>query len=144
MNALEIRINTPIAAGAIRYTVWLLTVACNRFSTSISNKKVYLKVFFVCLFVLSPSSILFADIQGFTALASRCSAQELVKVLNDLFARFDRLANVRNGSFFLIWTGLTKDVANFVEPEIQRRISRFDSCFDESSNYWQNRRSSTS
>ncbi|XP_064480130.1 adenylate cyclase type 8-like isoform X2 [Ornithodoros turicata] len=38
-------------------------------------------------------SILFADIKGFTALASQCSAQELVKVLNDLFARFDRLAN---------------------------------------------------
>ncbi|XP_054707275.1 adenylate cyclase type 8-like [Uloborus diversus] len=37
-------------------------------------------------------SILFADIQGFTALASTCSAQELVQVLNDLFARFDRLA----------------------------------------------------
>ncbi|XP_066603528.1 adenylyl cyclase 78C-like isoform X2 [Prorops nasuta] len=37
-------------------------------------------------------SILFADIKGFTALASHCSAQELVKVLNDLFARFDRLS----------------------------------------------------
>ncbi|GAB6028424.1 hypothetical protein CHUAL_002584 [Chamberlinius hualienensis] len=37
-------------------------------------------------------SILFADIKGFTELASHCSAQELVKVLNDLFARFDRLA----------------------------------------------------
>lgn len=39
-------------------------------------------------------SILFADIKGFTALASQCSAQELVKVLNDLFARFDKLAAV--------------------------------------------------
>ncbi|UYV81756.1 ADCY8 [Cordylochernes scorpioides] len=38
-------------------------------------------------------SILFADIQGFTALASRCSPQELVRMLNNLFARFDRLAN---------------------------------------------------
>ncbi|XP_063922796.1 adenylate cyclase type 8-like isoform X4 [Zophobas morio] len=37
-------------------------------------------------------SILFADIKGFTALASQCSAQELVKILNDLFARFDKLA----------------------------------------------------
>ncbi|XP_075585663.1 adenylyl cyclase 78C isoform X1 [Dermatophagoides farinae] len=37
-------------------------------------------------------SILFADIQGFTALASKCSAQELVGVLNDLYARFDRKA----------------------------------------------------
>jgi hypothetical protein len=29
------------------------------------------------------------------ALASQCSAQELVRVLNDLFARFDKLAAVR-------------------------------------------------
>ncbi|XP_044750302.1 adenylyl cyclase 78C [Coccinella septempunctata] len=38
-------------------------------------------------------SILFADIKGFTALASRCTAYELVRILNDLFARFDRLAD---------------------------------------------------
>ena len=38
-------------------------------------------------------SILFADICGFTALSSQCTAQELVKMLNELFARFDRLAS---------------------------------------------------
>ncbi|XP_034018002.1 adenylate cyclase type 3-like isoform X1 [Thalassophryne amazonica] len=37
-------------------------------------------------------SILFADIVGFTQLSSTCSAQELVKLLNQLFARFDKLA----------------------------------------------------
>ncbi|XP_039765550.1 adenylyl cyclase 78C-like isoform X2 [Pararge aegeria] len=37
-------------------------------------------------------SILFADIKGFTELSSKCSAQDLVKLLNELFARFDRLA----------------------------------------------------
>lgn len=41
-------------------------------------------------------SILFADIKGFTALASQCSAQELVRILNDLFARFDKLAAENN------------------------------------------------
>uniref|UniRef100_A0A8C0H953 Adenylate cyclase type 3 n=1 Tax=Chelonoidis abingdonii TaxID=106734 RepID=A0A8C0H953_CHEAB len=37
-------------------------------------------------------SILFADIVGFTQLSSYCSAHELVKLLNELFARFDKLA----------------------------------------------------
>ncbi|KAL3280965.1 hypothetical protein HHI36_004190 [Cryptolaemus montrouzieri] len=38
-------------------------------------------------------SILFADIKGFTALASMCTPCELVRILNDLFARFDKLAD---------------------------------------------------
>ncbi|XP_062505112.1 adenylate cyclase type 5-like [Corticium candelabrum] len=37
-------------------------------------------------------SILFADIVGFTRLASGCTAKELVRILNELFARFDQLA----------------------------------------------------
>lgn len=46
-----------------------------------------LLLFFVC-------SILYADIVGFTAISSTYSAQDLVKMLNELFARFDRLAEV--------------------------------------------------
>ncbi|XP_076329995.1 adenylate cyclase type 3-like [Tachypleus tridentatus] len=37
-------------------------------------------------------SILFADIVGFTAISSTCPAAELVRTLNELFARFDNLA----------------------------------------------------
>jgi adenylate cyclase 1 len=44
--------------------------------------------------MLCVCSILFADIVGFTVLASQCTAQELVRLLNELFGRFDQLANV--------------------------------------------------
>ncbi|XP_076269275.1 adenylate cyclase type 6 isoform X2 [Rhynchophorus ferrugineus] len=37
-------------------------------------------------------SILFADICGFTTLSDQCTAEELVRLLNELFARFDKLA----------------------------------------------------
>ncbi|XP_050439426.1 adenylate cyclase type 3 [Adelges cooleyi] len=37
-------------------------------------------------------SILYADIVGFTAISSTYSASDLVKILNELFARFDRLS----------------------------------------------------
>ncbi len=39
-------------------------------------------------------SIIFADIVGFTEISSLWSAPELVKFLNELFAKFDYHANV--------------------------------------------------
>ena len=39
-------------------------------------------------------SILFADIKGFTALSSTCTAQELVHTLDELFSQFDNAAEV--------------------------------------------------
>lgn len=56
--------------------------------------------------VRSSRSILFADIVGFTQLSSACSAQELVKLLNELFARFDKLAAVSPWSRLALWRGL--------------------------------------
>lgn len=46
-------------------------------------------------------SILFADIVGFTGLASQCTAQELVKLLNELFGKFDELATVSAATPFV-------------------------------------------
>lgn len=42
------------------------------------------------------SSILYADIVGFTRLASDCSPGELVYMLNELFGKFDQIAKVSN------------------------------------------------
>lgn len=48
-----------------------------------------------CVFVgLSGRSILYADIVGFTRLASDCSPGELVHMLNELFGKFDQIAKV--------------------------------------------------
>lgn len=43
------------------------------------------------------TSILYADIVGFTRLASDCSPKELVVVLNELFGKFDQIAKVSLG-----------------------------------------------
>ncbi|XP_076018718.1 adenylate cyclase type 2 [Genypterus blacodes] len=53
---------------------------------------------FHCLYVRQHKdvSILYADIVGFTKLASSCTPQELVAVLNKLFGRFDSIA-MKNG-----------------------------------------------
>lgn len=40
-------------------------------------------------------SILYADIVGFTRLATDCSPGELVHMLNELFGKFDQIAKVR-------------------------------------------------
>lgn len=44
--------------------------------------------------VLVLCSILYADIVGFTRLASDCSPGELVHMLNELFGKFDQIAKV--------------------------------------------------
>lgn len=43
---------------------------------------------------ISDFSILYADIVGFTRLASDCSPGELVHMLNELFGKFDQIAKV--------------------------------------------------
>lgn len=43
---------------------------------------------------ISNFSILYADIVGFTRLASDCSPGELVHMLNELFGKFDQIAKV--------------------------------------------------
>lgn len=60
-----------------------------------------------CIISNYTNSILYADIVGFTAISSTYSAQDLVKMLNELFARFDRLADVSLKNFFYFSTCYT-------------------------------------
>lgn len=56
---------------------------------------------FVCVTVIGFLffSILYADIVGFTRLASDCSPKELVIMLNELFGKFDQIAKVNCWEF---------------------------------------------
>lgn len=68
-----------------------------------SARHIYVSILFVyvgldttvCFCFGGLRSILYADIVGFTKLASSCSPEELVAVLNKLFGRFDDIAKVR-------------------------------------------------
>lgn len=53
-------------------------------------------------------SILYADIVGFTAISSTYSASELVKILNELFARFDQLSE----RYLFLEISLKNDIIN--------------------------------
>ena len=55
------------------------------------NARVYSCIPYLFIYLFS---ILFADIKGFTALSSNCTAQELVHTLDELFSQFDRVAEV--------------------------------------------------
>lgn len=77
-------------------------------------------------------SILFADICGFTNLASSCSAEDLVRTLNELFARFDKLAHENHcmrikilGDCYYCVCGLTEPRKGELRPlSSQYSISR--------------------
>jgi class 3 adenylate cyclase len=58
-------------------------------------------------------TVLFADLVAFTSLVNRTGAEDLVALLNDLFSRFDRIAETRNlekiktvGDCYLVVGGL--------------------------------------
>jgi class 3 adenylate cyclase len=67
-------------------------------------------------------SVLFADLAGFTDLSRKMSADELVNLLNDLFSRFDKLAQLHGaekiktiGDAYMVATGLSGSVADHAE-----------------------------
>ena len=67
-------------------------------------------------------SVLLADLAGFTNLSRTLSAGELVNFLNDLFSRFDDLANKHGaekiktiGDEYMVATGLSGYVADHAE-----------------------------
>jgi len=53
----------------------------------------------VCARVCVCGSVLMADVMGLTALSQDCTAAEMVRMLNELFGRFDQLATVYTIAF---------------------------------------------
>lgn len=67
-------------------------------------------------------SVLFADLAGFTDISRKLTADELVNLLNDLFSRFDKLANKHGaekiktiGDAYMVATGLSGSMADHAE-----------------------------
>ncbi|XP_049498218.1 adenylate cyclase type 1 [Panthera uncia] len=81
----------------------------------------------------SPCSILFADIVGFTGLASQCTAQELVKLLNELFGKFDELATENHcrrikilGDCYYCVSGLTQPKTDHAHCCVEMGLDMID------------------
>lgn len=68
---------------------------------------------------LSVDSILYADIVNFTPLSEQLSASDLVKTLNELFGRFDQIAQVREHKS----RQLTRFISNQVFDLIESKFS---------------------
>ncbi|XP_059175219.1 adenylate cyclase type 1-like isoform X2 [Physella acuta] len=78
-------------------------------------------------------TILFADIVGFTSLSSQCTAQELVRILNELFGRFDQLAKQNNcmrikilGDCYYCVSGLPEARANHAACCVEMGLDMID------------------
>uniref|UniRef100_A0A3Q3FTR9 Adenylate cyclase type 1 n=1 Tax=Labrus bergylta TaxID=56723 RepID=A0A3Q3FTR9_9LABR len=78
-------------------------------------------------------SILFADIVGFTCLASQCTAQELVKLLNELFGKFDELATENHcrrikilGDCYYCVSGLTQPKTDHAHCCVEMGLDMID------------------
>ncbi|KAF4797651.1 hypothetical protein TURU_071667 [Turdus rufiventris] len=77
--------------------------------------------------------ILFADIVGFTSLASQCTAQELVKLLNELFGKFDELATENHcrrikilGDCYYCVSGLTQPKTDHAHCCVEMGLDMID------------------
>merc|ERR1712035_47141 len=71
-------------------------------------------------------SILFADIVGFTVLASQCTAQELVRLLNELFGRFDQLASVSDSLFHPLSLSLSLSLSSTLDSLSETQMKGFE------------------
>ncbi|KAH6920189.1 hypothetical protein HPB50_028823 [Hyalomma asiaticum] len=67
-------------------------------------------------------SILFADIVGFTAFSSTCPAAQLVRTLNELFARFDKLSDRTRTVSYSFPEGATREPSrSLIGPHANER-----------------------
>ncbi|KAK2183008.1 hypothetical protein NP493_328g05007 [Ridgeia piscesae] len=79
-------------------------------------------------------SILFADIVGFMELSSQCTAEEMVKILNELFGRFDQLAEENDcmrikilGDCYYCVSGLSEPRTDHAKCCIEMGLDMIDS-----------------